>query len=443
MHDFLDRKKASETFQLPREVYAYLVDGEDNEGGDGQNRVSPLLDAVNARDFRTALPVDAKPGWWRGQVGKARIYAIEIDREISPDTADWLRRAAKDMRERWVKIELVADPNGEAAVYGNIAGEPLRARLSINAVSSAISKSLANATDLGPLELAQNAIESAIPTTAIEAIYVLDVGQGSAAALVGPGGDVVAYVDVGAGTLKNAATLPKTMTTACIHPPPVVVLSHWHYDHFHFANLDTRLLTLGWIAPLQTLGPGPQSAMASALGKKLMVWSGTTPGHHTLQRGQIELERCTNSSSTSQNRTGIAVWVHGPNNEAPISLPGDAGYGDMKSSPRTVSGLVVSHHGGTAAGTPFAKPLIAGRMPRLAFSYGYKNTYTHPLSRSLGNLSSAPTPGWLLGAGGDDRHTAINNPQTKVAPDHIVMDWSANTVLTRSCSCGCTLQPTQ
>src|SRR5258706_2334640 len=121
------------------------------------------------------------------------------------------------------------------------------------------------AASLGSRMGAPAAIQSLLPTGSIDHLCVYDVGQGLAQGILGVQGTPLAYADLGGGVLADAATWPRTMTGFCFGNSPPIVLSHWHYDHFSAANRFPHARAMKWIAPNQTLGPGPQTTFASAL----------------------------------------------------------------------------------------------------------------------------------------------------------------------------------
>ena len=434
MHDFFRRR--DEPFKIPPRVYALLIDGVDQE--------FVLFDAVDAQAFDAvyAPGADIEPGDWRHHVGRAPVYAIEVNASDGTQAASgWLGQQPHDDLPDWSQIELVFDPNGEAQVYDNIAGPPQRARISVMPLSSGRKRALRRATDLTPDIALEADIVNTLPSAAIEQVFVLDVGQGSANALVTSAGEVIAYVDLGAGVLKDVGTWPPSMGGICLRHQPNVILTHWHYDHFEAANIYPAAQGLTWIAPFQTLGPGPQSAMASSIrgAGTLMVWNGSG----ILSAGKIDLERCIGPAG-NQNRTGIAVWIKGPGACDPILLPGDAGYSDMPTlaGGQAITGFAVAHHGGRAPGTPPARPGVG--VPRTALSYGYNNSYGHPLTNSLTRLGTA---GWSIGhpAAGRDERCTEDRPRGKggAGLGHIRLDWAGGAGPAHSCTCGCTLNPTQ
>lgn len=435
MHDFFGPRDSG--FDIPGRAYALLIDGAGSE--------FVLFDAVDADYFdRTyAMAGQAtKPGGWRSQVERAPIYAIEINAsDAAPAAASWLALHPHDALPEWSQIELLPDDKGEAAIYNSIAGPPRRARVSVRPASNKLARILAHATDLMPEVRPEDEIKQALPGSSIEHIFVLDVGQGSANALVTSEGNVVSYVDLGAGVLADIGTWPPSMGGICLLYDPPVILTHWHYDHFHAANIYPAAQGMTWIAPLQTLGPGPQSAMASAIAakNKLMVWSGSG----VLSTGTIDLERCTGPSS-NQNRSGIVVWVLGSAGMDPILLPGDAGYSDIPTlfAGKAIAGFAAAHHGGRAPGRPPAKP--ATGTPRVALSYGYSNSYRHPLATSLLGLT---TSRWTIGhpaTGIDERRTEDRSGGAGgTGLGHIRLNWTGNCGPHHTCRCGCTVDPTQ
>jgi len=422
-------------FEVPPRVYARTIDA------DGLRYV--LFDAVEAAWFdevHADYAADLTPAVWRELIDRAPIYAIEVNSRNGTEQPA-LSFLENNRFPRWVEIDNIEpDPAGPGEIYNTIAGAPQRIRFKPKPMRSAARKAIKQATDISGHIQSDASIRARLPSAALDQVFVLDVGQGGANALVDDHGDVVAYVDLGAGVLADAGTWPTAMTGICLAHTPVVILTHWHYDHFEAANKYPNAKTMTWIAPLQTLGPGPQSAMASDViaNGTLVVWNGTG----NLTTGAIELERC-NGPSGNQNRTGIAVWINGPNAGDPILLPGDAGYSDIASlrgggTARLITSLVVSHHGGNAPGRPPADPGLS--VTRAALSFGKANSYTHPLAHSLTALRGAhwsigPVPGTPI----DDRRTEDRTGGL----GHIRLAWPGSKTSTRSCHCACSIDPTQ
>ena len=401
-----------------------------------------LFDAVDADalDGATALGFPDAIRGYGALVEHLPVYALEIDAAQFPEDTrparearHWL--ATREARGDWVELRLRADPDGAGLLYESIESEGRPVTMQAEPLAAPTRDRLTRATRLNEHLAQRRTLRSVLPSVPIEGVVVLDVGQGSAAALVDGSGDVCAYVDLGAGVLRHAGTYPSAMQDFCLVHGPAVILSHWHYDHFHGANKTPQAQQLVWIAPNQTLGPGPQSAMAQAIlsNGTLLVWNGRRP----LRHGALTLERCTGSG---QNRSGIAVWVEGPGGADAILLPGDAGYADIPSlnrrRPRRVRSLVVAHHGGAAPGTPPPDPHHADS--RAGISCGLPNRYGHPLTRALTDLGGQ---GWSIGAPRseiDDRMTYMRNGIL----GHTGLTWGAP-LPPQACSCGCTIQATK
>ncbi|WP_454916997.1 hypothetical protein [Xanthobacter sediminis] len=440
-------------FDPPQRVYARWIEGE----GD-----FALFDAVDAASFHRLYAdierADRAP--WREKVKEADIYAIEVNPAISGDAAlAWLEKYGPKPMPGWLEITTYPDPRGAAAVYNTITGEPARVDIAVGQASEGMARILDEASDLTELAVEGDVIRTALSSLAIDQVFVLDVGQGSANALLSNQGNVVAYVDLGGGVQNDAGTWPPALTGLCLCHSPPVILTHWHYDHFDAANRFSAAQALTWIAPLQQLSTGPQFAMAAGIAaqSKLLLWN-AAPGT-ILSSGSLRLERC-DGPAGDQNRTGIAVWVDGSASASPMLLPGDAGYTDINSLTQgiSVTALAVAHHGGRAAGNP-PSPSSLG-WSRAAFSYGYNNSYFHPLSRSIvangGTVSPALTAlrnaGWVIGyptASVDERRTEDRRSSygTPSSPGgsglgHIRLSWPGSNHPPFKCNCGAPLDPT-
>ncbi|WP_440639800.1 hypothetical protein ACSHT2_00160 [Bradyrhizobium sp. PUT101] len=421
--------------EIPKRVYARLIDW--------HRKQYALFDTVDADWFdsenspaRGQMSIDR----WRSLFTQALVYAIEVNSRLGEDVLalEWLRVWSKRL-PLWLELQVLPDERGPANLYGNINGPPSRVRFFQDSIKQDALDTLRRVTDLSPYAKPDESIRQALPTDGLEDVFVLDVGQGAANALVTKSRKVLAYVDLGSGVLADAGTWPPAMTGICLKDDPLVVLTHWHYDHFHAANKFTTALSRTWIAPFQKIGPGPQSAMANSIIQNgtLMIWN----GKGIVRNGAIELERCTGSTGNF-NRSGIAVWVNGPDkSDAPMLLPGDAGYADIPSlkgsAPRSITSLTVSHHGGQAAGPAPSRQNLP--VARAAMSFGNNNSYKHPLSRSLKKLKKA---GWSIGfpnASQDDRRT--EDRQNGLGT--IDLRWKGSSLGTYSCNCGCSIAPTQ
>ncbi len=424
---FLKTDRAPE---LPGRLYAYLTEELDNG--------HLLFDAVDATWFDENADALKTPEQWREMAPKAKVYFLETSTSARPSDPNYFRRLSRLV---WAEISLGGD-GLEGELYANINGPAISVGFDLRPMPLRVQRAIRMATDLTPYVRSDAAIEATLPSARANKVIVLDVGQASANAVVDDSGDVIAYVDLGAPGLSNAATWPRSMKAVCLAKDPIVILTHWHFDHFHLANIQSAALSLTWIAPFQTVGMGAQAAMAASIAPgKLMVWNGSRPiGLAT--RG-IELERC-RGPRANLNRTGIAVWVKGPKRSDPILLPGDGGYKDIPSlRGRAITAFAAAHHGGKAPGRP---PLPPGHsLTALAMSYGYNNSYNHPRARSIRALTKA---GWSIGrfpgSALDEKRTVDRTGGTGGAGlGHIELRWPRASTKPRSCLCGCTIGPTQ
>lgn len=442
-------------FKPPMRVYARWIEGEEGDFA--------LFDAVDAISFHLLYADVERPfrAPWREKVKEADVYAIEVNPAIYGDAAlGWLEKHGPEPMPGWLDITIELAPGGPAAIYNRITGEPRRVHIEVRHASEEMARILDEATDLTEFAVEDDVIRTALGSLAIDEVFVLDVGQGSANALLSSPGNVVAYVDLGGGVQNDAGTWPPAFTSLCLCHSPPVILTHWHYDHFDAANRFSAAQALTWIAPLQQLSTGPQFAMAAGIAtqNKLLLWN-AAPGT-ILTSGSLRLERCDGPAS-DQNRTGIAVWVDGSTSASPMLLPGDAGYTDIKSLTQgiSVTALAVAHHGGRAAGAPPSPSSPGGS--RAAFSYGYKNSYFHPLSRTIVASSGTVSPpltaltaaGWSIGyplASVDERRTE-DRRSSYGAPSspggsglgHIRLSWPGSNHAPFKCNCGAPLDPTQ
>ncbi|MGO7050130.1 hypothetical protein ACC697_34625 [Rhizobium ruizarguesonis] len=174
MHKFFGRRDEDFPFELPDRVYALLIDGE------ARKFVPFDADEADFFDQISTLPgFSGQQGSWRDHVSGAPIYSIEIKASDAPVSANWLTTNPRDALPECAEIKLVPHIDGEAAVYDNIDGPPVRATVSVIPLSEKLSKALQQATDLTPTMKSEAEIEQALPVQALENVFVLDVGQGS------------------------------------------------------------------------------------------------------------------------------------------------------------------------------------------------------------------------------------------------------------------------
>ena len=104
-------------------------------------------------------------------------------------------------------------------------------------------------------------------------VVAYDVGHGSAAGIHHRDGWVQCYIDLGGGIPPNKATYP-TGLRFCFTHKPLIILSHWHQDHWISATFDERALKCDWLVPEQEIGPMDFALLLAieARGGRVNLW---------------------------------------------------------------------------------------------------------------------------------------------------------------------------
>jgi competence protein ComEC len=217
-------------------------------------------------------------------------------------------------------------------------------------------------------------------------VVVRDVGQANFCCLKDESDRIVLYYDVGWPLAFNKRTEPQRVAIDFTRAP--IVLSHWDWDHFHYAlRPEGRYLKESkWIVPIQKLGPGA-ARFANQLSNvgNLLGWKSNAL---TINVGSIA--PCTAPSSDS-NSSGLAMRVSLQSGRT-FLLVGDADYDFVPTALRLpVDGLAATHHGARfpSSWTSIPKPKQA--FPRYLVSYGKGNSYRHPHKEGIRKHTSA---GW-------------------------------------------------
>ena len=217
-------------------------------------------------------------------------------------------------------------------------------------------------------------------------VVIRDVGQANFCCLKDEEGRIVLYYDVGWPLSFNKKTAPQRVTVDYTRAP--VVLSHWDWDHLHFAlRPEGRYLKDSkWIVPIQKLGPGA-ARFANELGKRgnLLGWKTNSL---TVDVGSIAL--CTAPSSNS-NSSGLAMRVSLQSGNT-FLLVGDADYDFVASALKLpVDGLAATHHGARFLSSWTSVPKPKRTYGKCILSFGKGNSYGHPHQEALKKHNSA---GW-------------------------------------------------
>lgn len=268
-------------------------------------------------------------------------------------------------------------------------------------------------------------------------VVAYDVGQGSANGIHAPQGGVVAYFDFGGGATTHAKTFPRDLRF-CFSQKPLIVLSHWHEDHWISASKhDMRALESDWIVPDQDIGPADLAlalAIQSKGGKVVVV----PPGSGLMNSGPIIIGCC---SGSSLNESGLAMLVRTARGD--VLLPGDCGYEHLPdfwaaaTTPPKLIGLTAPHHGGlTTKLKTKSTPQPADGQSKLAYSFGQPNRYGH----SRGDVEAAHvTAGWTA-------RMTKKTPTLRKRQGHVLLTPIPSTgvpCLTACSNIDCSLHPNQ
>jgi len=235
-----------------------------------------------------------------------------------------------------------------------------------------------------------------------------DVGQGVCQAAIDDELHIPQlYVDFGGGVLANKKTFPDGFSGFCFTREPMIILSHWDWDHWSSAQRWPEALDALWLTPPVPLKP-IQLAFAAELYERgsLRIWDATWPG--AITAGAVTIERCTGQTA---NDSGLAVTLRQRRNSSKnCLLPGDADYACIPSvaDGKSFSVLCMTHHGGRLHSPTYPK---AKRSAVSVLSAGPRNTYRHPL---FDTVATHLEHGWDLPTG-----TALSGQR----PCHVLVPW--------------------
>lgn len=426
MNPFLVFPTPDELPRRPDRVYA-KVDDVMEDIIKGRNEL--LLGAVDADWFDRPDTGDLQGrGPMRLQaIDQIPIFFLEIDLFGQTRTPWIVGSGDKVDEDQWMEI-LIA-PSGDSRLYRNLFGPPEPVSiLSAHVVSKQTSDALDEVHSLDEWKISDadlTAYIAGLKHPVIERLAVYDVGQGSANGFSESICIPRLYFDFGGGSRSHTKTRPHPVPQFCLSAPPLMVLSHWHDDHWSSGPIVTRSLSLTWIAPFQSV-TSPHLAFAASIlssGGHLLVTSVAS-----FSFGNARFHR---AIGTSRNDSGYWVRVEPPGPGEPFFFPADAAYQHIgPQAPLTVQGITATHHGGDWR-NPVLPPSAGGALQcRSVFSYGLfpggnPNTYGHPTTRSVGDhinvgFSNLNTP---LRAGGNSGN----------GTGHVHLDWAKSPVPSAPC----------
>ena len=238
-----------------------------------------------------------------------------------------------------------------------------------------------------------------------------DVGQGACQAGVDSSMHLPQlYVDFGGGVLTNRKTFPDVFSGFCFTAKPMVVLSHWDWDHWSSAQRHPASMVAPWLAPPVPMKPIQQAFAAELYVRgSLHIWDHTWPA--TVSEGPVTIERCTGRTA---NDSGLAVTLRrGARSAKNCLLPGDAAYAYIPSvsAGGTYNALCMTHHGGRLHSAVYPKPK---RGAVSVLSAGPRNSYRHPM---FSTLAAHLEYGWKFPTG-----TAVSGQR----PCHVLVPWGSH-----------------
>jgi len=264
-------------------------------------------------------------------------------------------------------------------------------------------------------------------------IGALAVGQASCTVVYDVAENPIAYLDFGMPLPYYRSTIPSNSVLPSVLSDPLIIMSHWDYDHYAMSRKVIDSYQMRWSAPQQTIGSVAAKELYAKIiydpsgGGRLHLWpsQGYRGGTLPLEWGFVS--RCTGTTRNDNGLVTIACFeglakqngpsLRGPhtvqniqpaNPQVPVSqhkgacslpgirkqsiiwdekyravlYPGDASFSSIPniSSMNTLIGLVTSHHGGERQCTNIpAAPLSLNLCKRpVAYSYG-----TYPASMAL------------------------------------------------------------
>ena len=222
-----------------------------------------------------------------------------------------------------------------------------------------------------------------IPT----AVVIRDVGQASFATFSDGTGKSLLHFDVGIPISFNKHTFPKQFSYDASETP-IIVLSHWDWDHLHGAHLFPHLCNCKWVVPDQHFGPGAaRLAIKLAGAGNLYVWPATLQSQFPFGR----VGKC-GGSAGNPNDTGLALRSRLKSSRS-VLLTGDADYQALPILFRMpVAHLVATHHGARFHAADQLVPRPTSSASTLVLSFGSRNCYRHPNADALKVYSKI---GWL------------------------------------------------
>lgn len=217
-----------------------------------------------------------------------------------------------------------------------------------------------------------------------EQLLILDVGHANFATVFSTAKLPICHFDVGWPIGFNRHTTngnPPRIVSA-----PIVIMSHWDWDHLHGYHVWAELREKTWVAPVQDLGPGALK-VARALQADGRLHS-IAPGVPSLDamcgKNPMHLGNCDSShvktKAKIRNNSGIFLGLKLASGRLAL-LPGDADYRAVSWPFRADPDILLVAHHGAAVDGKIQKARAKGN-PAIV-SMGKGNVYRHPCEDTL------------------------------------------------------------
>lgn len=253
----------------------------------------------------------------------------------------------------------------------------------------------------------------------LQQLVVLDVGQGSANALLDANGQTILHFDAGTGVGQNAMTAPAHLSFCVCGGNPIVILSHWDQDHWAGARKDTSLLNATWIVPRQSIGATHSAFARSILQAGGRIWVVKRSSRPRVKSLSGQCLKLLHGTGRSRNDSGQTLVVEGAGTSCKWVLPGDARYDKIDQLSSYACALVASHHGARQPAKSVPPSRSECDYARLVYSVGHGNSYGHPSTVAQHSHSRS---GWALadtrftGASAQGRHSIAVGCQRRPQP---------------------------
>lgn len=354
-------KKGAIKIENPTVFFAYV---EIREIERETKRIVVVFDCVEANWLRE-VPNDAELAFRAARNAPLLIVWLELDAS-SPSATDIIEE------EQWYLLR-VGNIGLQAVAYASLDGPEIPAAIELEPLSQTDNQFVKGKINLQQVPYAAiNQIDQHLSIlTSVQPSFVdiINVGQGNCNAICDANGQPILYYDFGGGCLANRRTYPNYPIgiNFCFQRNPMIILSHWDFDHWYSATRVRSAMSCDWLAPRQAVGPTAwkfASLLVSA--GKLKLWPSQASVSHG---GAISIIK---SNGTSRNDSGLVLMIALSSGD--VILPGDAGFQHFSWS-GSIIGLVATHHGSGAHLQNIPTPLGGGV---LVYSYGTGNTFGHP-----------------------------------------------------------------